>query len=562
MKFFILILIFINTMFANPMFDVYIVEDDGFTFENIKFVKDFDKSSPNIKFDSSSNYWLKIKLNGNNFENKYVLTLYSKLFINPVEFENNNFFIESNVIEIKDNKDIYVKVFTPINEVDLTISLLQKDSYLKDNIIRKELYGISYGIIFATFLYYFALYIFNKEKSFIYYSITQVFIFLLIYFSFKDYSFSYLIYQFLIFGFLIFSNLFTKEFLNTKKYAPFLNKILTFLMYIFLFELVLYFFDISISFSWFLLIYLISAIVIYKKNKAKSTIFYIISWSIVIFTYIFVDFQSYFFNKTINPIFTIDLIHFIIPLESLILAFALSYKIKLSEDDKKRKQSLLIHQNRLSSMGEMVSNITHQWRQPLTHLGYLFMNIHTAFKHNKLNKKYMEDKISEANNQISYMSETLKDFRDFYSIKKEKSDFGALKSIQKALNICSSSLSLYEIDVVVNGDDFYICGYENEFSQVILNIISNAIDALNKNSVENPKISIELNKNIICIFDNAKGIYDIQDKIFEPYFTTKVSGSGIGLYMSKTIIEDSFNGKLYHKNVDDGSMFCIDLNFY
>lgn len=557
MKIIIYILLITNLLYAKDISSVEIIENNNFNFNTIKSVEGFQKTNSFIKFNSSKDYWLKITfIDKIDFSKKdYILTINSKLSINPVIFENNEFFIENSAIEIKNKDIIYSKISAPIGEINLKISIKEKNNYLEDLMKRKELYSISYGIIFAAFFYYFAFFIFNKEKSFIYYSLTQFFILFMIYFSDKQYCLSYGFYDFIVFGFLISSNLFTKEFLNTKKYTPFLDKVLTVLFFVAFLRLIISFPD-----SLFLLIYIICAVTIYIKTNAKPIIFYIIGWTIIILTYIFVEFLTDFIKQDIDPIFIIDFIHIIAPLESLIFAFALSYKMKINENEKEEKQRLLIHQSRLSSLGEMISNITHQWRQSLTHLGYIFININAAFKHNKLDKTYLENKICEANNQLQYMSETLEDFKNFYSPKKEKKDFSALKYIQKALTIFSSSLQVNNINIKIIGDDFYIYGYENEFSQVILNLLTNAKDIFIEKKIKNPEIKIVLEERIILISDNAGGIdKKIEEKIFEPYFSTKPDGSGIGLYMSKTIIEKSFQGKLYFKNSGKDSLFFIDL---
>jgi len=560
MKILLYLLLFVNIIFANESFSVKIIEDKNYSFDSIKNVKRFNQTTNTIKFKTSKDFWLKLEFDNLDSSKEYVLEAYSKLYINPVKFENNQTFLQNNVTQISGKKNLYIKVLTPKNKINLHLYIEEKNKFIGEFLKRKEFYGISYGVIFAAILYYFAFYIFNKEKSFIYYCLTQIFILLIIYFSYKEYRLSFSIYQFFIFGFMVFSTLFTKEFLNTKKYVPLLNKLLNLFLIVCFFKFVLSFFSIHFSLSFLLLLYLISAIAVYMKNSSIAILFYILGWSLVVLTYIFVDIQSDFIFKEINPLLVIDIIHFAIPLESLILAFALSYKMKINEDEKKEKQGLIIHQNRLSSMGEMMSNITHQWRQPLTHLGYLLLNINSAYKHKKLNQEYLDNKISEANQQLHYMSNTLEDFKNFYSPLKEKNNFSVKTYSEKALDIFSSYLEVNNIDVEISGKDFIVYGSPNEFSQVILNLLNNAKDAFISNEIKNAKIKIVFEDKLISITDNAKGIDNkIKEKIFEPYFTTKENGGGIGLYMSKIIIEKSFNGKLYHKNIDRGSCFFIDF---
>ncbi len=164
------------------------------------------------------------------------------------------------------------------------------------------------------------------------------------------------------------------------------------------------------------------------------------------------------------------------------------------------------------------------------------------------------------------MSETIDDFRNFYKIDKVKSTFDAKEKSKKILDILSSRIKAHQIHIEFAGDSFIVLGYPSEFQQVILNIVNNAIDELIEKEVKNPKISLYFQikefQGFIEIQDNAGGIEQtIVDRIFEPYFTTKDEGegTGLGLYMSKMIIEDNMNGKIKVKNEKNGALFTIAL---
>ena len=206
---------------------------------------------------------------------------------------------------------------------------------------------------------------------------------------------------------------------------------------------------------------------VYEKTRYKPIIFYIVGWGIVIFSFILIDFQFYFINLFKDFLNFEVLIHIIAPLESLILAFTLSYKMRIQEEKRIQSERLLIHQNKLAAMGEMISNIAHQWRQPLTHLSYIFMNINTAFKHQKLNESYLNAKTKEATHQLEYMSHTIDDFRNFYSPQKDKIHFSIKDEIKKSITIISSTLEAQNISTEIFGENFFIDGYNNEFSQVV-----------------------------------------------------------------------------------------------
>ncbi|AXH15498.1 histidine kinase [Malaciobacter mytili LMG 24559] len=256
-------------------------------------------------------------------------------------------------------------------------------------------------------------------------------------------------------------------------------------------------------------------------------------------------------------------------LKSMINNMIDNLEIKIQEEISKRleQEQLLIQQSKLASMGEMIGNIAHQWRQPLAQISAIHMNMKVTYDFNKFTKEYLDTKIKEANKLTSYMSQTISDFQNFFKPQGEKEEFSIQKACQEAYFIVESSLKYHGIEVSFDiKEDINVFGYKNEYSQVILNILSNAKDILLERQIENPKINIEIkngeNYAIVKIHDNAGGIKEnIIDKIFDPYFTTryKTQGTGIGLYMSKNIIERNMNGYINVKNVDNGALFTIKV---
>ncbi len=234
------------------------------------------------------------------------------------------------------------------------------------------------------------------------------------------------------------------------------------------------------------------------------------------------------------------------------------------EREANEKERILSHQSRLASMGEMIGNIAHQWRQPLTQLSSILINLEMFFERGKLTKERFEDKVKEANKQIFFMSRTIDDFRNFFVTNKKKVVYKASFVIQKVQNLMSGSLKNNNIEFIVTiEDDFEIYGYPNEIAQALLNIISNAKDVLLERGIKEAKVEVTVtqrDKKAIIIRDNAGGIkISPIEKIFEPYFSTKhaKSGTGIGLYMTKTIIEKNNNGKIVVENSDKGAIFTI-----
>lgn len=163
------------------------------------------------------------------------------------------------------------------------------------------------------------------------------------------------------------------------------------------------------------------------------------------------------------------------------------------------------------------------------------------------------------------MSKTIDDFRNFFNPNSIKEEFFIKTSVENAIKIVKSTLDFHHIELLVDIDEsLKIIGFKNEYSQAVMNIISNAKDVLIDKKIQNPQIKIyieKIDKIILCIEDNAGGINEnIIDKIFDPYFTTKYEyGTGIGLYMTKLIIEDKMNGTISAQNVSDGAKFFIEI---
>ena len=232
---------------------------------------------------------------------------------------------------------------------------------------------------------------------------------------------------------------------------------------------------------------------------------------------------------------------------------------------RQKQEQLLIQQSKLAAMGEMIGNIAHQWRQPLNALSLVLQNIHFSYKMDELDDEFMDKSIKKANLLTNTMSKTIDDFRNFFKPNKEKKEFLLDEVVSKSITLIESTFKHSNIELEYSYEELInIFGFPNEFSQVVLNILNNARDALLENKIENARVIVntKMDKNFgyVIIRDNAGGIPNsIINKIFNPYFTTKEEGkgTGIGLYMSKTIIETNMDGKLIVENVDDGAEFII-----
>ncbi len=269
-----------------------------------------------------------------------------------------------------------------------------------------------------------------------------------------------------------------------------------------------------------------------------------------------------------NEIRTIELNVIIYSYEKQDLLFASLRDITertLLKEEKLKQEKMLIQKSKMAAMGEMIGNIAHQWRQPLSQVSGLFLDIESAYDYKELDKKYLSSRVNEANDLLEYMSKTIDDFRNFFSPNSKKEDFLVLEAVMSAINIVKPTLNYHKIEITTSIElNYKINGYKNEYAQAIVNIISNARDILIDRKILNPKIQIYIDKIEeiqLCIEDNAGGVdKEIINKIFDPYFTTKYDyGTGIGLYMTKLIIEEKMNGTISVKNSEEGAVFSIKV---
>ena len=234
----------------------------------------------------------------------------------------------------------------------------------------------------------------------------------------------------------------------------------------------------------------------------------------------------------------------------------------------REKDILLIQQNRQAAMGELLEHIAHQWKQPLTVVSLVIQNLWYLHATNGLTADKIRETIDTTMDLLEHMAHTIEDFRDFYRPDKEKTVFSINDSVNKTLAFISPALKHESIAVdvdVVPG--LLATGYPREYIQVLLNVLSNARDALIDRKTEEAKIKIrgfaEGTRAVVTIMDNAGGISEsVVGSIFDLYVTTKEAkgGTGIGLHMSKNIIEKNMDGSLTAHNTDSGAQFRIAIN--
>ncbi len=230
-------------------------------------------------------------------------------------------------------------------------------------------------------------------------------------------------------------------------------------------------------------------------------------------------------------------------------------------------ERLLVEQSRNASMGEMIGNIAHQWRQPINTIGIIVQGMELEYDAGLLNRDRIVEISAECMQQVTFMSKTIDNFKNFFSPSKTKKEFSVVNTLRSTVGLIDARLRNHGIGIEFDiKQDCALYGYKGELQQVVLNIISNTVDAIIERNCTKRVVTILADKGdggaIIQIQDTAGGIDEsIITKIFDPYFTTKAQGKGmgIGLYMSKQIIERHMHGKLSVENTENGAKFTINI---
>ena len=273
-----------------------------------------------------------------------------------------------------------------------------------------------------------------------------------------------------------------------------------------------------------------------------------------------IDEEVHIFQVNVQEYYEDDEMKYIVSFEDITV---LENELKIS----RKKDKQLLEQSRLAQMGEMISMIAHQWRQPLSAISSASGAINIKAKRDKLSNEMAEELSSKILGYSQHLSTTIDDFKNFFKKNKEMKETSYKEIIEHVLSIVAETLVYHNIEVIKTFEESSsFLSYENEIKQVVLNIIKNAEDTLLENAIKNPSIHIFAYQKdaveYLEISDNGGGIpKEIIEKIFDPYFSTKKQkdGTGLGLYMSKIIIEEHCQGKLSVFNAEEGALFRIEL---
>ncbi len=478
---------------------------------------------------------------------------------------------------------VYFKIKN-YNKINLNLVLVSQDYLVNYYQTYNMLEGIFFGGMLLMLLYNLFLYFLLRVRAYIYY-VGYVFwlgIYFLGLFGFSQRYFESYTYLFYISSgaFFIFLTLFVQSILGLKEKLPKMHKIfnyfilyfiITILINIYVLEAELFFYA-QLLFNIFFTLLVIFVIMIisvtyYLAYIKQDTIakFYAIIWSTIAFVGLLLPLQ--YLNIVMINIHSDYIFQLLILIEALFFSFILAYKINLIEREKKKQEHLLVQQNKLASMGELINMIAHQWRQPLSEINGVVLNMDIDYKKEQLSKEKFSNYLDNLETTTEYMSQTINDFLNYFKHNKKLENFTISSLIEGTLNLVSSIQKEHIKIRYIQHPEITITSYRSELIQALLILINNAMDAcLLKKDYNNSEIIIFVEateKSVtITITDTGCGISDeIIDKIYDPYFTTKheSKGTGLGLYILKMLIEQTIQGTIEISSTKEATKCSITI---
>lgn len=246
----------------------------------------------------------------------------------------------------------------------------------------------------------------------------------------------------------------------------------------------------------------------------------------------------------------------------------LAERVQVAVNELREKDRLLLLKSRQAAMGEAIGNVAHQWRQPLNALSLVLTNLRDAARYGELEAAQVEREVAEGLRLVQKMSSTINDFRDFFRPRREKVAFSATAELQEALRLFAGTFQQAGIACTLDGpapgQDIVLFGFPNEYSQVVLNLLTNAAQAIRASRRSQGRVVLRLRHHdgggLLTVEDNGGGFAPgVRDRLFEPYFSTKEGGTGIGLYMSRQIVTQSLGGRIEAREGPEGARFELWL---
>ncbi|HHH19447.1 MAG TPA: GHKL domain-containing protein [Campylobacterales bacterium] len=477
------------------------------------------------------------------------------------------------------------------NRVDVPLKLVTKDYLIDHYQTYSLLQGMFFGIMLIMMLYNAILYFLVRYKPYLLY-VGYVF-FVMIYFAaYHGYLHRYIglnpqyIYIFLgtsAIGFVVFVTYFMGQVLLLGKHFPRLYKSfkpilgyfvllaggLDIAIYMESFAYAQFFFTLlsgTLPLYAVMLLYTLYALA--HKQVSQFALAYAMSWTVIAI----VGVALMGVHLGIVPVgLGVDyLFQGAMACEAVLFSVILAYRLRELEEEKKEQQARLVHQNRLTSMGEVVSNIAHQWRQPLSEINGRVLTLDMLYRQENLTPEVLDRHLNGIEEVTEYLSTTINDFMNFFDTKKALQLFEISELLDKAFRIANVSAMAHGVALVNTfKDQGELRGYPSELLQAVLIVMHNAMDACRENHVQNPTIIVSIEQEsqylTIAIADNGGGIPPaIIDSIFDPYFSTKhqKKGVGLGLYILKMIVERNMQGEVTVSNHHSGAKFSLKIPKY
>ena len=603
-------------------------KDSSKTFSDIRNLEENDFTQSNrdavTHFFSNSTFWYKVKIkNSSSVVNKQTILL-SAPWLNNVDFYilspgkvvkkyKQGILEKFDVRSHRDHKinitydfepgesELYMRVHT-LDPVVVKLNILSMQNHYKEELSNQTYRGMFFGIIIAMMIYNFTLFISTKRKLYGSYVLYLGF-FMLMVASYNGYLYMYVFSSYPILNrdiiplfmilYMSLGIVFAQNFLSLKEHYLKLyllsQKMIFFIIIVPIFAytaggyhyLIISAILMAILFSGFMF-YL--GFVVWLQNNYWASYYLLATTAGSAGTLItalsvisFIDYNEYAYKG----------VEIGIVLDSLLLSIALAERMRIIDNEKleiqkqinieiqknKQKDEKLIEQSRMAQMGEMISIIAHQWRQPLGSISATSANLRVKLELDLLDFSTIEtkknsvdfflEKLSDINHYVQELTTTINDFRNFYKPNREKIHTSMKKVVEKSIAVIGSTLSNDGVEIITKyNSESEILAHEHELMQVVLNILKNAHDNFLEKQIAEAQLIIEVDDRVIKILDNGGGIEkEIMTHIFDPYFSTKdeKNGTGLGLYMSKTIVEDHHQGELMVMNQGQGACFTISL---
>ena len=498
---------------------------------------------------------------------------------------------------------IYLRVQTT-SSMQLPIQIISETGLFKQTRLEQAISGLYYGILIILILYSLITFVYTREDVYGYYVLYTISFALwqlsfdglgMLYFwdSFywmREKGIVFFIYTSTL-TLLIFSQAFLKSKSNIPKMHKFLLQPLKYTSAIGIFFSVIFPYEYTIVLGAILGLIVPAALfssgLLVLHKDYHSIKFFVLGWGIFLIATVLFALSKFDliggyiimkYGQQIGSAF--DLVFLSIGLAQRFNGLKDEYTQKISTQadilrkrveyalaQERKKDQFILEQAKFASLGEMIEQIAHQWRQPLNNIGLINQDIYFKKILGTLTDEEFERFHSQIDTSIDYLSNTINDFRDYNKANKEKEMYLVSDAITTVLHITEATLTYHKINVTLKLDNnLKVHNMKSEFFQVLINILNNAKDALIDNNIEEKKIEIHLTRHyknaLLTVLDNGGGIpQENLSKIFDSYFTTKENshGTGIGLYMSQNIIQQHMNGNIEVHNKNDGACFKITL---